>query len=103
MLGLHESSPEIFSLALVSGGVRWITQTSLRTQLLNQATSEVTVIESNYNIKVNQMGLGFRGQADKTAKAATSVSVSFRYLLSVSQELQASVSQFKLSKWEDKI
>ena len=37
---------------------------SLRTQLLAQAKSEVAVTETNYNIKVNQMGFGSRGQSD---------------------------------------
>ena len=37
---------------------------SLRTQLLSQAKSEVAVTETNYNIKVNQMGFGSRGQSD---------------------------------------
>ena len=39
---------------------------SLRTQLLEQAKSEVAVTETNYNIKLNQMGYGSRGQADNT-------------------------------------
>lgn len=37
---------------------------SLRTQLLTQAKSELAVTEINYNIKMNQMGFGSRGQAD---------------------------------------
>ncbi|GAP98855.1 methyl-accepting chemotaxis protein [Leptolyngbya sp. NIES-2104] len=37
---------------------------SLRTQLLSQAKSEVAVTETNYNIKINQMGFGSRGQSD---------------------------------------
>ncbi|MEB3181566.1 MAG: methyl-accepting chemotaxis protein [Nostocaceae cyanobacterium] len=39
----------------------------LRTQLLQQAKSEVVVTDINYNIKVNQMGFGFRGQSDNSA------------------------------------
>ncbi len=39
----------------------------LRSQLLEQAKSEVAVTETNYNIKINQMGFGSRGQADNTA------------------------------------
>lgn len=39
---------------------------SLRTQLLEQAKSEVAVTETNYNSKLNQMGYGSRGQADNT-------------------------------------
>jgi twitching motility protein PilJ len=40
---------------------------SLRTQLLEQAKSEVAVTDTNYNIKVNQMGFGSRGQSDNPA------------------------------------
>ncbi|MBE9009777.1 HAMP domain-containing protein, partial [Pseudanabaenaceae cyanobacterium LEGE 13415] len=40
---------------------------SLRTQLLSQAKSEVAVTETNYNIKINQMGFGSRGQSDNPA------------------------------------
>jgi twitching motility protein PilJ len=40
---------------------------SLRTQLRNQAKSEVAVTETNYNIKINQMGFGSRGQSDNPA------------------------------------
>ncbi|MBW4582900.1 MAG: GAF domain-containing protein [Tildeniella nuda ZEHNDER 1965/U140] len=48
----------------------WSTLTltgSLRTQLLEQAKSEVAVTEANYNTKLDQMGYGSRGQADNTA------------------------------------
>lgn len=48
-------------------GARHIIETGLRTQLLNQATSEVAVTKINCNIKVNQMGFGFRGQSDNVA------------------------------------
>jgi len=40
---------------------------SLRTQLIAQAKSEVAVTETNYNIKINQMGFGSRGQSDNPA------------------------------------
>ncbi|MCU0548830.1 MAG: methyl-accepting chemotaxis protein [Leptolyngbya sp. Prado105] len=40
---------------------------SLRTQLLAQAKSELAVTETNYNIKINQMGFGSRGQSDNPA------------------------------------
>jgi methyl-accepting chemotaxis protein PixJ len=38
-----------------------------RHQLLKQATAELSVAEVEYNIKVNQMGFGFRGQSDNRA------------------------------------
>lgn len=44
-----------------------VLQNSLRTQLLAQAKSEVAVTETNYNIKINQMGFGSRGQSDNAA------------------------------------
>ena len=46
------------SVALVGG---------LRTQLVNQTKSELAVTELNYNIKIDQMGFGFRGQSDNAA------------------------------------
>jgi twitching motility protein PilJ len=58
---------EIFSLSLIGAGVSFIITSGLRSQLLNQAKSEVAVTETNYNIKVNQMGFGFRGQSDNSA------------------------------------
>lgn len=44
-----------------------------RAQLVEQAISEIEVLDIQYNIKVNQMGFGFRGQSDNTAiiEAAT--------------------------------
>ena len=58
---------QILSLIFVGMGVNWIITKSLRSQLNNQAASEVAVTETNYNIKINQMGFGFRGQADNLA------------------------------------
>ncbi len=47
--------------------------TAGRTQLVNQAKAELAVTEINYNIKVNQMGFGFRGQSDNAAIVAAAV------------------------------
>ncbi|WP_017652763.1 methyl-accepting chemotaxis protein [Fortiea contorta] len=44
-----------------------IITSGLRNQLVEQAKSEVVVTDINYNIKVNQMGFGFRGQSDNAA------------------------------------
>ncbi len=44
-----------------------IISNSLRNQLSEQAKSEITVTDTNYNIKINQMGFGFRGQSDNAA------------------------------------
>ena len=35
--------------------------------LLHQAQSELAVTQINYNIKIDQMGFGFRGQSDNAA------------------------------------
>ena len=39
----------------------------MRNQLREQAKSELAVSDINYNIKINQMGFGFRGQSDNAA------------------------------------
>jgi twitching motility protein PilJ len=54
----------IFGLGIVS---RYLTTTNLQALSLEQAKSEVAVTDVAYNIKVNQMGFGFRGQSDNTA------------------------------------
>ena len=46
------------TVLIVSGG---------RAQLVQQAKSELAVNSIAYNIKINQMGFGFRGQADNAA------------------------------------
>ena len=48
-------------------GTMWVTTTSLRGQLADQSKSELAVTKINYNIKVNQMGFGSRGQSDNVA------------------------------------
>lgn len=53
-----------FSVFGVVGTGMWIALQSGRTQLNNQAIAELAVTDINYNIKVNQMGFGFRGQSD---------------------------------------
>ncbi|MEL6163132.1 MAG: methyl-accepting chemotaxis protein, partial [Cyanobacteria bacterium J06628_3] len=53
-------------LGIGIGSTLIITQ-GLRNQLREQAESEVAVSDINYNIKINQMGFGFRGQSDNAA------------------------------------
>ncbi|MGK7876378.1 MAG: methyl-accepting chemotaxis protein, partial [Xenococcaceae cyanobacterium] len=48
----------IGSFLIITGG---------RTQLLHQAKSELAVMDINYNIKIDQMGFGFRGQSENVA------------------------------------
>jgi len=52
------------SVVAVVGAGMAIAIVAGRAQLKNQALSEVVVTEGNYNIKINQMGFGFRGQSD---------------------------------------
>lgn len=58
---------QLISIVGLSVGARWLITTGLRTQLLNQASSEVTATESNINLKVNQTGLGFLSQSKNPA------------------------------------
>ncbi len=50
---------------LGTGGL--ILQGSLKNQLLKQTESQLAVANIEYNIKIDQMGFGFRGQSDNTA------------------------------------
>ncbi|MEM7725985.1 MAG: methyl-accepting chemotaxis protein [Cyanobacteria bacterium P01_A01_bin.45] len=54
----------IFGIGIIG---TFIITNSLRSQLTEQAKSEITVADINYNIKIDQMGFGFRGQSDNTA------------------------------------
>ncbi|MEL7405667.1 MAG: methyl-accepting chemotaxis protein [Cyanobacteria bacterium J06558_2] len=56
--------------------VGWlILQGTLKNQLLEQSKSRLAVTDIRYNIKIDQMGFGFRGQSDNAAivTAATTV------------------------------
>ncbi len=63
------TSELIAIVGLVIGG-RVIITKSLHTELRSQAESELAVTKINYNIKVNQMGFGFRGQSDNATVIA---------------------------------
>jgi twitching motility protein PilJ len=68
-----------------------ISLNSGRSQLRNQAIAELAVAEINYNIKINQMGFGFRGQSDNaTIITATQAHSQGRIL---SPELKQQVRQ----------
>ena len=58
---------ELVPLLGLGVGATLVLTNSLRTQLLEQAKSELAVTEANYRIKLNQMGYGSRGQADNPA------------------------------------
>jgi hypothetical protein len=55
------------SLAIVvtSGGV--LLRQGLQNQLYKKVQSQLAVTQIQYNIKIDQMGFGFRGQSDNTA------------------------------------
>ncbi|WP_416669969.1 GAF domain-containing protein [Egbenema bharatensis] len=65
LLGLFSS--EAISVVGLVGVSSWIIVAGGRAQLVNQAQSELAVTDIQYNIKVDQMGFGFRGQSDNAA------------------------------------
>ncbi len=68
-----------------------IITSGLRTQLLEQAKSELAVTDSNYNIKLNQMGLGFRGQSDNPVIIGAAITHNFGQ--SLNKNLQSEVKK----------
>jgi signal transduction histidine kinase len=58
---------EVISIAGLVGTGSILIINNARSILVNQAKSEIAVTEINYNIKINQMGFGFRGQSDNLA------------------------------------
>ena len=65
LIGLFTS--EIISIFGLVGVGAFLIVTGGRSVLENQVKSELAVTEINYNIKINQMGFGFRGQSDNVA------------------------------------
>ncbi|HEY9659030.1 MAG TPA: hypothetical protein V6C65_11300, partial [Allocoleopsis sp.] len=65
LLGLLTS--EAISIAGLVGVGSWLIVTNGHSQLVKQAEAELAVTEAQYNVKVNQMGFGFRGQSDNAA------------------------------------
>lgn len=62
-------------LALVLGAGSLILYGNLKAQLLKQTESRLAVTDIKYNIKIDQMGFGFRGQSDNAAIVAAAASV----------------------------
>ncbi|WP_424103197.1 methyl-accepting chemotaxis protein [Moorena producens] len=58
---------EVISVVGLAGVGAFLIVTGGRAQLINQAKSELAVMDIIYNIKINQMGFGFRGQSDNSA------------------------------------
>ncbi|MEM7727461.1 MAG: ATP-binding protein [Cyanobacteria bacterium P01_A01_bin.45] len=60
-------SSEVISIIGLMGVGAVLIVAGGRSLLVNQAKSELAVTEINYNIKIDQMGFGFRGQSDNVA------------------------------------
>ncbi|MDJ0741870.1 MAG: methyl-accepting chemotaxis protein [Xenococcaceae cyanobacterium MO_167.B27] len=55
---------QLFSVLGVVGAGAFLIVNTGREQLVQQAKLELEVAQINYNLKINQMGFGFQGQAD---------------------------------------
>jgi twitching motility protein PilJ len=53
------------AIVVIFGGI--ILRNGLKNQLLDRVESQLAVTDIQYNIKINQMGFGFRGQSDNAA------------------------------------
>ncbi|MCU0526785.1 MAG: methyl-accepting chemotaxis protein [Elainella sp. Prado103] len=87
---------EVISVVGLVGVGSWLIVGAGRSQLLNQAKSEVSVAEIQYNIKLNQMGFGFRGQAENTAIIAAAQAHSENR--TVEADLQAQVEEILVNE-----
>ena len=58
---------EFLAVLGIIGVGSWLIVSGGRAQLREQAKSELAASQANYNIKINQMGFGFRGQSDNAA------------------------------------
>jgi twitching motility protein PilJ len=72
----------------VVGAGMGIALNSGRSQLRNQAIAELAVADINYNIKINQMGFGFRGQSDNATIIAAALANAQGRILSPEQKEQ---------------
>ncbi|MGF1539399.1 MAG: methyl-accepting chemotaxis protein [Pleurocapsa sp.] len=79
------------ALAIVVGSGSLILRQSLKSQLLQEAESQLAVTNIQYNIKIDQMGFGFRGQSDNAAIVAASELVAGGQ--SIDEQLRQQVSQ----------
>lgn len=65
LTGLFTSG--VLSIIGLVGVSSILISTGMRTQLLKQSEAEIAVTGMAYDIKINQMGFGFRGQSDNVA------------------------------------
>ncbi|MEO0852287.1 MAG: chemotaxis protein, partial [Cyanobacteria bacterium J06648_11] len=85
---------QLISVLAVSGVGGYLINQKGNQQLQQQAQSELAVTDIGYNIKINQMGFGFRGQSDNAAivAAASAAEVTPELRESVTQILQNEIS-----------
>ena len=76
-------------LMLVLGAGGLILYGTLKGQLLEQSESRLAVTDIKYNIKIDQMGFGFRGQSDNSAIVTAASSVAQNLPLSTAIKQQA--------------
>ncbi|MEL7039034.1 MAG: ATP-binding protein [Cyanobacteria bacterium J06592_8] len=86
LLGLFTS--EVISVVGLVGVGSYLIITGGRQQLLEQGKSEIAVNQIEYDIKIDQMGFGFRGQSDNAAIIAAAQSHVNQGLLSPTLEQQ---------------
>ncbi|HEY9632301.1 MAG TPA: methyl-accepting chemotaxis protein [Coleofasciculaceae cyanobacterium] len=82
---------EVISVVGLVGVGAILIVASGRTQLLRQAEAELAVAATNYNIKLDQMTVGFRGQSDNSAVMTAAIAHSKGQ--SLTPELQTQVKQ----------
>jgi twitching motility protein PilJ len=87
---------EIISIIGLTVVSRYLITSNLQAISAEQAKAELAVIDMAYNIKVNQMGFGFRGQSDNTAIIRATIN-SYRGQ-SLSSELKAQVKQILVNE-----
>ncbi|MEB3230495.1 MAG: methyl-accepting chemotaxis protein, partial [Leptolyngbyaceae bacterium] len=79
---------EVISIVGLMGVASFLIVSSGRSQLIKQAEAEVSVVDIQYNVKINQMGFGFRGQSDNPAIIRASLLVANGQTLTPAEQTQ---------------
>jgi twitching motility protein PilJ len=87
---------ELISIVGLTVVSRFLIATNLQVMSARQAKSELAIIDMAYNIKVNQMGFGFRGQSDNAAIIKAAINSSRNE--SLNSELKAQVKQILVNE-----
>ncbi|MGK7888881.1 MAG: methyl-accepting chemotaxis protein [Leptolyngbyaceae cyanobacterium] len=87
LIGLFTS--KVIAVVGLMGVASFLIISSGRSQLNQQAESEVSVVDLQYNVKINQMGFGFRGQSDNPAIIRASLLIANGQLLTPIEQAQA--------------